>query len=229
MPWWAASLPLLIADIPLVVIDVISIIAMIKRSRQDRDLPPDERSPALPTILDCVNSILFVVATYMLVLRLDHALKTSLTVALIPYFIYSLKHLYMPFILYRQSLISRADAVNMGLSIIYSVTILLCCLKVDGISEIKWQNTFIFIWLFLAYEFIQELVLCLMASSIRVSVDDHYSLDSGSIVGGGGNEGSVVRNGDQVLHCSRHSEQDLGKVGMEDFVDHSSDCRNCRI
>ena len=119
MPWWGASLPLLIVNIPMLIIDVLSIIAVVNRSRQDRDLPPEERIPALPTILDCVNNILLIIAMYMLVLRLDHALKTSLTVALIPYFIYSLKHLYMPFILYRQGFLTRVEAVDMGLSIIY--------------------------------------------------------------------------------------------------------------
>ena len=170
MPWWVASLPLLIVNIPMLIIDVLSISAVVNRSRQDRDLPPEERIPALPTILDCVNNILLIIAMYMLVLRLDHALKTSLTVALIPYFIYSLKHLYMPFILYRQGFLTRVEAVDMGLSIIYSVTIFLCCLKADGISHIKWETTFIFIWIFLAYEFIQELVMCRMASNIPVLV-----------------------------------------------------------
>lgn len=170
MPWWGASLPLLIVNIPMLIIDVLSIIAVVNRSRQDRDLPPEERIPAFPTILDCVNNILLIIAMYMLVLRLDHALKTSLTVALIPYFIYSLKHLYMPFILYRQGFLTRVEAVDMGLSIIYSVTIFLCCLKADGISHIKWETTFIFIWIFLAYEFIQELVMCKMASNIPVLV-----------------------------------------------------------
>ena len=168
MPWWVASLPLLIVNIPIAVMNVMSIIAVVNRSKQDNDLPPEERIPFLPTVLDCVNNILLIIAEFMLVLRLDHALKTSLTVALIPYFIYSLKHLYMPFILYTHGFLSRAEAVDMGLSIIYAVTILLCCLKLDGLSSIQWQTTFIFIWLFLAYEFVQEIVMCRLAANIPV-------------------------------------------------------------
>ena len=166
--WWVVTLPLIILDLFLLVLYVKSIPSIFKRKQEERDLPPEERIPITPQLLSVLNSILLIVAQFCLLLRLDHVWNVTMTVSLIPYYIYSLHFIYMPYVLYREKLISGSEAVDMIMDFVYPVTIFLCCLKYDQLIHVGWGVTFIVIWIVLGLSLLRDLVMTCLARSAGV-------------------------------------------------------------
>ena len=169
-PWWVVTLPLLILDLILLVLYVKSIPSIFKRKQEEKDLPQEERIPITPQILSVFNSILFIVAQFCLLLRLDHVWNVTLTVSLIPYYLYSIHFIYMPFVLYREKLITGSDAFDMFMDFKYPVTIFLCCLKYDQYIHVGWGVTFIVIWIILGLTLLRDLFMTCLARSAGVFV-----------------------------------------------------------
>lgn len=162
-------MPLIIFDLLLLVLDIQSIPSILKRRNEEKDLPPEERIPMIPQLLSVLNSILFIVAQFCLLFRLDHVWNVTMTVSLIPYYIYSLHFLYMPLYLYRQKMMTGSEALDMIMEFVYPITIFLCCLKYDQIINVGWGVTFIAIWIVLGVSLLRDIILTSLARSAGVT------------------------------------------------------------
>lgn len=123
----------------------------------------------IPQLLSVLNSILFIVAQFCLLFRLDHVWNVTMTVSLIPYYIYSLHFLYMPLYLYRQKMMTGSEALDMIMEFVYPITIFLCCLKYDQIINVGWGVTFIAIWIVLGVSLLRDIILTSLARSAGVT------------------------------------------------------------
>ena len=146
--WWVVMLPAFAVDLVVLVLDVLSIPVLIMRFK----------------------SILFIIAQVTLVLRLDHFWNTSFAMALLPYFIYALKDVYMPLYLVKKKQVELRDALYSIFSIIIPITILLCCLKYDGVLKWSWGATFIVIWIYFGAMLVHDLFLVCTLRNIPVEL-----------------------------------------------------------
>ncbi len=168
--WWVVMLPAFAVDLVVLVLDVLSIPVLIMRFKSNEDLDPNERILLGPEIMATINSILFIIAQVTLVLRLDHFWNTSFAMALLPYFIYALKDVYMPLYLVKKKQVELRDALYSIFSIIIPITILLCCLKYDGVLKWSWGATFIVIWIYFGAMLVHDLFLVCTLRNIPVEL-----------------------------------------------------------
>ena len=166
--WWVVMLPAFVVDAAILILDVISIPVFIRRHKNNSDLPPEEQVLLFPSIMSSINSILWIAAQVTLVLRLDHIWNTTFTVALIPYFIYSLQNIYMPLYMLCRKSFAFAEEVNYMMSLIIAITIFLCCLKVDGIISWSWGMTFIACWIYYGVQAVIDLFMMCISRGARV-------------------------------------------------------------
>ena len=167
-PWWTVMIPAFIVDAFLLFIYVSSIPIFIKKSRENKSLDYDERLPLLPNILDSLNGILFIIAQVCLILRLDHIWNVYLTVSLIPYFVYALQNLYMPFVLWHYRLVPEDGSTYSISTLVVAITVFLVAAKHDGIINWSWELTFIFVWVYYGIRILAS--ICVVRSLKRQAV-----------------------------------------------------------
>ena len=167
-PWWTVMIPAFIVDAFLLFIYVSSIPIFIKKSRENKSLDYDERLPLLPAILDRLNGILFIIAQVCLILRLDHIWNVYLTVSLIPYFVYALQNLYMPFVLWHYKLVPENGSTYSISTLVVAITVFLVAAKHDGIINWSWELTFIFVWVYYGIRILAS--ICIVRSLKRQAV-----------------------------------------------------------
>ena len=161
-------LPAFVVDAAVLVIDVLSIPALVMRYKSNEDLSPEEQVLLFPSIMSCINSILFIAAQVTLVLRLDHIWNTTFTVALLPYYIYSLKNIYMPIYMIRQGVMTIGEGIEDILSLMVPITVFLCCLKFDGKIVWSWGATFIAYWIYFGVLAVRDLFVIFTVGRVLV-------------------------------------------------------------
>lgn len=166
--WWVVMLPAFVVDAAVLVIDVLSIPALVMRYKSNEDLSPEEQVLLFPSIMSCINSILFIAAQVTLVLRLDHIWNTTFTVALLPYYIYSLKNIYMPIYMIRQGVTTIGEGIEDILSLMVPITVFLCCLKFDGKIAWSWGATFIAYWIYFGVLAVRDLFVIFTVGRVLV-------------------------------------------------------------
>lgn len=168
--WWVVMLPAFVVDAAVLVIDVLSIPALVMRHKSNEDLSPEEQVLLFPSIMSCINSILFIAAQVTLVLRLDHIWNTTFTIALLPYYIYSLKNIYMPIYMIRKGMMTIGEGIEDILSLMVPITVFLCCLKFDGKIAWSWGATFIAYWIYFGVLAVHDLFLIFTVGRVLVCV-----------------------------------------------------------
>lgn len=149
-------IPAYIVDAFILFMDFLSLPSLYAKHKYNKDLDKQDRVPIYPDILELLNSVLLIVAQVTYPLRLDSILKCSYTMALLPLFLYGFKCLYMPIIYYKLKEIDFNTMLSDISSIITYLTVLLVCMKVDGIINWKWSSTFIFIWFYFGFLILKD-------------------------------------------------------------------------
>lgn len=147
-PWWVATLPALIEGAIWLIISIAMLPSVFSQMKENKALDKTDRVPTLYPLLLLINDILCVIALYCFVLCLDKVWKVKFTTALIPYFIYALNYIYMPFLNpdeERNMLKDFSDGLS---NVVIALTVYLVAAKHDGIISWSWELTFLFVWIY---------------------------------------------------------------------------------
>ena len=157
-------LPYLILTTVQAIVNLFVLPILIKRAADNKDLPPESRIALAPIILSYTNYYIWVIALYCLVLRLDGVMKTTYTVALIPFYIYSISNI----VEHRIQRIANENFKTDDFSVfLYILAIFLGCLKVDGIGHYSWDTVFIPVWIDIALKSITPIIIsCIAAGNV---------------------------------------------------------------
>ena len=147
-PWWVVMLPAFIVDAFLLYMCIGTFPILFAKMKENKTLDEQERLPITYPLLMNINVIIFVVAQVCFVLCLDRVWKVNFTTALIPYFIYALKYLYMPFLNSYEGQNKLQDFFNEFSNVIVALTVYLVAAKHDGIITWDWELTFLFVWIY---------------------------------------------------------------------------------
>ena len=144
-------IPLYLVEVFILYNLIMSIPALFAKHKYNKSIDKEDRDPVYPDVLNMLNTLLLLVAQFTYIFRLDGLLKCSYTLSLLPFFLYSFKILYMPVIYYKLRQMEKKDMQMEMLTIIYPITILFVCLKVDGFVNWQWSTTFVLIWIYFAF------------------------------------------------------------------------------
>ena len=162
--WWIVFLPYLVLCTAQAIINLFGLPVLIKRTADNKDLPTESRIALAPMVVSYVNYYIWVIALYCLVLRLDNIWKTTYTVALIPYYIYSISNIIEHRLHRAVDEEYKTDDLSMFL---YILAIFLGCLKVDGIAHYSWDTVFIPVWIEVAMKSVVPIfVSCIAAGHV---------------------------------------------------------------
>lgn len=156
-------IPAYIVEAVIMFMDFASIPGLVAKQKYNKSLDKENRVPIYPDIIEMINSLLLIISSVTYALRLDGIIRCSYVMSLLPFFIYSLKNLYMPIIYHKLRLIDFKTMIDDMCSIIYYLTVLLLCMKVDDTLKWSWGSTFIFIWIYFAYNFLKTVFVLYFA------------------------------------------------------------------
>ena len=168
--WWIVFLPYLALSTVQAIINLFALPVLIKRTADNKDLPSESRIALAPIVMSYINYYIWVIALYCLVLRLDNIWKTTYTVALTPYYIYSLSNIIEHRLHRAVDKEYNTDDFSMFL---YILAIFLCCLKVDGIAHYSWDTAFIPVWI----EVVMKSVVPILVSCIAAGNVGYWFID----------------------------------------------------
>ena len=179
-PWWVVMLPAFIVDAFLLYMCIGTFPILFAKMKENKTLDEQERLPITYPLLMNINVIIFVVAQVCFVLCLDRVWKVNFTTALIPYFIYALKYLYMPFLNSYEGQNKLQDFFNEFSNVIVALTVYLVAAKHDGIITWDWELTFLFVWI---YYGLQIVVVQCMRCGLQATRTEVRMTERGSPVG----------------------------------------------
>lgn len=159
-------LPLFIYDVLGLIATIISIPSIIERYRDNNFSKERYYISGFREVIESIATLLSIVSHFTFIFRLDGILKCSYTVSLIPFFLYGLKNLVLPFIHFKEHKISKSDMISDICSIVYYVTVLFICLKVDGIIQWKWGATFIILWIYYGISIIKDIFVMYFSNDV---------------------------------------------------------------